>query len=80
MKNKLIDLNDHLFTQLERLNDESITDADLAKEVIRSKEVTSVANSIVANAKLALEAAKFQATGKPGNQAMPKMLGDNQHG
>jgi hypothetical protein len=37
MKNKLTDLNNHLFAQLERLSEEDITVENLAKEIQRSE-------------------------------------------
>lgn len=61
MKNKLTDLNDHLFAQLERLNDESIKGDDLQTEIGRSKAITYVAKSIVENANLQLSAMKLKA-------------------
>ena len=59
MKNKLSDLNNHLFEQLERLNDEDLDDEQLTKEISRSKAITDVANSIISNAKVVLEASKY---------------------
>ncbi|WP_320838501.1 hypothetical protein [Zhongshania sp.] len=76
MKNKLTDLNDHLFMQLERLNDESIKGTDLLEEIERSQAITDVAKSIVSNASLQLSAIKLKAahTGlKVGD--MPALLG-----
>lgn len=61
MKNKLSDLNNHLFAQLERLSDETIKGEELADEIERSKAVTSVSKEIVANARLVLDAHKHKA-------------------
>lgn len=56
MKNKLIDLNDHMFAQLERLSDEDLKGDKLTEEISRSKAVASVASQIINNARLALHA------------------------
>lgn len=56
MKNKLSDLNDHLFMVLERLNSEDLGDEGLEKELKRAKGVVSVAQAVVANASVQLAA------------------------
>lgn len=56
MKNKLIDLNNHMFAQLERLSDEELTGDKLTEEITRSKAVTSLSGQIINNARLALDA------------------------
>lgn len=58
MKNKLIDLNNHLFAQLERLSDEDLTPEQLQSEIQRSQAVTSVAKEIISNGRLVLDAQK----------------------
>ncbi len=58
MKNKLIDLNDHLFEQLERLNDEDLSDEQLEKEISRSKAITDIAENIINNGELMFKAQK----------------------
>lgn len=59
MKNRLTDLNDYLFAQLERLADEDLSSDALEAEVKRSDAVVHVADTIVANAKLQLDACKL---------------------
>ncbi len=59
MKNKLSDLNNHLFAALERVNDEDLAQEDLAKEIERAKAVSQIATQVIANAKLGLDAAAF---------------------
>lgn len=61
MKNKLIDLNNHLFMQLERLGDEDLSNEELEKEIKRTKALTDVSEQIIENANTALRAAKLAA-------------------
>jgi hypothetical protein len=56
MKNKLTDLNNHLFAQLERLSDEDLTSEQITDEVKRADAVVAVADQIVRNADLQLKA------------------------
>lgn len=73
MKNKLIDLNDHLFATLERLSNESLTVEQLAAEITRAKTVGGIASVIVSNARLALDAQVAVNDGLL--KSAPKMLG-----
>ena len=61
MKNKLSDLNDHLFAQIERLGDEELTDEQIEKEAKRADAIVSVADQIIKNADLQLKAATLLA-------------------
>lgn len=58
MKNRLSDLNNYLFEELERLNDDEAlnTDEYLEKELKRSKAITNVASQIIQNANVVLKA------------------------
>ncbi len=59
MKNKLSDLNDHLFAQMERLSVEGITPEQLEIEVKRAEAMVAVADQISSNADLQLRAARL---------------------
>lgn len=75
MKNTLTDLNNYLFEELERLQDDSLTDEQLEKEIKRSEAVQKVAKTIIDNGTLALHAKKHLAEyGKGENIEIP-MLG-----
>lgn len=59
MKNKLSDLNDHLFAQIERLSDETLTPEQIEQETKRGSGIVAVADQIIRNAELQLRAARL---------------------
>ncbi len=74
MKNRLSDLNNHLFAQLERLSDEDLKGEELTNEIERSRAVTTVSREIIANADLVLKAEKARAEGLIKPTAIQGML------
>lgn len=62
MKNRLMDLNNHLFSQLERLTEEGITPEQIEQEVKRTDAVVAVSEQIIRNADLSLKAVALVAT------------------
>lgn len=63
-KNKLTDLNDHLFAQLERLGDETLTPEQMELEIKKSKAIVPVSDQIIKNAKLLYDVAKSTSSGE----------------
>ncbi|MDT2864650.1 hypothetical protein [Vagococcus carniphilus] len=75
-RQNLSDLNGFLFEQLERLNDENMTQVELDKEVKRAKSINGTARNIIENAKTVLEASKVFDGGEiiDADVAKPKLL------
>lgn len=71
MNNNLRDLNNILFEQLERLNDDEALkdDENFEREMKRSKAITSIASQIVQNGNLSLRACQYAA--EYGKEAKP---------
>ncbi|MFN0276776.1 MAG: hypothetical protein ACKVPJ_13600 [Chitinophagales bacterium] len=71
MKNKLGDMRNHLFAQLERLSDEELTKKPemLDKELKRAQAIKDVAQVIVNSAKVEVDAMRF--TGVKGTDFIP---------
>ncbi|MFD2388769.1 hypothetical protein [Enterococcus rivorum] len=49
-QNKLTDLNNHLFEQIERLNDDALNMEELEKEIKRAQAMKGIAEKIIDNA------------------------------
>ena len=75
MKNTLSDLNNYLFEQLERLQDDSLDESGLDKEIQRSEAVQKVAKTIIYNGQLALQAKKHLDEYGQGDKVELPMLG-----
>ncbi len=73
-KNKLVDLNDHLFAELERLGDEDLKGDELKEEVDRAKALSDVSEKIINNASLMLKAIHEQNEYGTVSRNVPKML------
>ena len=75
MKNRLTDLNDILFAQLERLTDETLKPEQLAQEIERTQSVVEISDRIVDTARLQLDGAKFIASnGGDARKSLPSTL------
>lgn len=61
MKNKMTDLHNHLFEQLERLNDDELMQGEtLDREIRRAKAMCDVAGQLIAGGRLMLDAIKAE--------------------
>lgn len=87
MKNRLSDLNNHLFAQLERLSDEGLSADQIEQEAKRGEAIVQVADTIIRNAALQIQAAKIAYEGgadpvpylpAPGVAAAPVIEGKRQ--
>lgn len=56
MNNTLMSLNNYLFEQLERINDDSLTDEQLEKQIKIAETVNKTAENIIKNNETALKA------------------------
>lgn len=77
MKNKLTDLNNYLFEQLERLNDDELSDEELEKQIKKTQTINAVATTIVKNADVLLKGTQYLSSKgvQPNEYSMALMLG-----
>ncbi|MCP1103734.1 hypothetical protein NHH15_15150 [Lachnospiraceae bacterium PAL113] len=75
MKNTLTDLNNHLFEQMERLNDDSLTGEELEREIMRGDAMQKIAKTVIDNGSLALQAKKHLDEYGQGDRVELPMLG-----
>ena len=76
MNNKLLDLNNHLFAEIERLSDEETVGEKLQEEIERAKAISCVSTQIIQNAALSLRAEQFRCEYAGIKVNMPKQLID----
>lgn len=74
MKNTLVDLNNHLFAELERLSDEDLKGEELEEEIRRADAVCGVSMQIIQNGALALKAEQFKENSISATPALPEFL------
>lgn len=73
-KNTLMDLNNHLFAELERLGDEKLSDEELEREIKRAHAIQRTAQQVISNANVMLSAARLQDELYDSNAKVPSLL------
>lgn len=76
-RNKLSDLNNLLFAQLERLDDEGISEQEMKLEIQKAQAMSKIASQIVNSSKLVLQASKMVAEGKLSGNHIPEGFIEN---
>ena len=79
-KNTLLDLNDHLFMQIERLNDDDLTGGQLVDEVKRAQAMTGLASQIIGSAGLMLKAVQINSDIETEGRVPRVLIGDKKKG
>jgi hypothetical protein len=74
-KNKLSDLNDHLFLSLERLNDENLAEENIDNEWKKADAICMVAGKIIDNHKLVIDAMRLASNGHFNKEELPDTFG-----
>ena len=75
MKNTLSDLNNYLFEQLERLNDDSLTSEQLDRELNKTDAIVKISEKIISNGELAFRTMKhMDEYGYESKRSVPAML------
>ena len=73
-RNKQIDLDNHLFAQLERLDDEELTGEALEAEIRRAKAISNIAAQINQSRATQLRAAQFMDQACDAHPRLPEGL------
>lgn len=75
-KNRIKDLNDHMFLALERLNDPDLSEEVMDREIQRAKSIASLGANVTKAASLVLRASELQADGTLDPGQVPAVLSD----
>lgn len=77
MKNKLSDLNDYLFEQIEKLNDDDLSGEQLQLVIAKANKIADISKVIIQNQTLQLNALKtaYDCGVEIKPQSMQKLLG-----
>lgn len=59
MKNKITDLNNHLFAQLERLGEEDLSAEQIERECQRAEAIVAVSEQVIRSAAMSIKAAEL---------------------
>lgn len=80
MKNKLPDLNNHLFAQLERLSEEDLDAEKIEAEVKRSEAIVNIAEQVISGMRMQLDAVKVVAShGDRMGKMMPLLVSPTEY-
>ena len=74
MKNNLSDLNNHLFSMLETIEDDEMTDKRLEKELKKAQAICSISSQILKVASVQLSAIKTAEQCGLLNKEMPALI------
>lgn len=74
MKRSLVDLNEYLFDELDRLSNEDLTGEELSLEVNRSNAITRIAERVIASADISMRALKMKNDAMDASFKLPRLL------
>ena len=81
MRNTLVDLNNHLFAEIERLGEEDLKGEDLKEEIKRADAIAKIGSSIIENANTVLRTVDLMLEyGVSGQVPDPLLMLENKDG